>query len=124
MIFDYDDVSPKYVAIQGQIVDILKSTSQAMTMRQLKAELGTDEFLGDALEILIFAGIVAVEGSILVPRYRYLGEKKVATETKTCPTCQQTKPLIEFYQEWAGAPSKLCKSCKVNRQKTYRRKKT
>ena len=119
---DLDEDSPLYLKTQENILDLLKGKRKPLTIGAIKRELGTDKFLADALEILVFTGVVAEEGSILLPTYKYIGIKKVGLETKVCGKCLQEKPLIEFYQEWAGSPSRMCKLCKIEAQKRRGRK--
>lgn len=107
---DYE--SPQYVAVKQSIVDALKGTKKALSCREIKTRIGTDEFVGDALEYLCFIGLIEDVGSLLIAKYKYRGTPKVTSATKQCPTCKEVKELIDFYLEWSGATSKNCKACK------------
>lgn len=45
-------------------------------------------------------------------------------ESKTCPDCQQSKPLGEFYVDRRSPTGRTtyCKPCTKTRQKTYRQR--
>lgn len=113
MTFDAYEDAPGYGETRVQILAILKKAKKPMSMRELKKKLGTDEFLWDALEALKFSGLIEDVGGVLISRFKYVAEEKQEAEkTAVCSTCRKTKPLIDFYQEWSGAPSKKCKTCK------------
>jgi hypothetical protein len=122
-MFDWAEDSPAYTKTQEDVVAILKTAGHPLTMGELKRRLGSDRFLADAIEILEFMGMIGREGSVMLPTYSYIGLKKVANDKKICGNCQAEKPLIEFYQEWAGSPSRLCKTCKIASQKKRGRQK-
>lgn len=109
--------SPAYLRMQELITELLKSERTALTARQIRSILGTDDFLGDALEILTFIGLIKVEGSVLLPKYKYNHLDELQVNMKTCDKCGDEKPLLDFYQEWSGRPSAACKTCKIAAQK-------
>lgn len=109
---DWND-SPQYIKMQEDIITLLKRRKKALTLTQIKKALGTDKFLGDALQILTFAGAVAINGSVLLPKYRFATVKDNRPTRKICANCQTEQPIKEFYQEWSGRPSARCKRCKI-----------
>lgn len=121
MIFDSEYESPEYRETKEAIVSLLMKRKKPLTLRQIRSILGTDSFLGDALEVLTSSGVVEMGGGILRPTYRYVGVNPNTIKTKGCAECGVDKPLIDFYQEWSGAPSAKCKACKSAAQRRRRK---
>jgi hypothetical protein len=113
MIDIEDEESPLYQETKDKIVEILFESDTPMTIRQLKGIIKNDSFLADALNHLVFVGLIEDVGSLLIPKYKYLGKESVGITSKVCPNCCQEKKVIEFYLEWSGAYSKRCKACKI-----------
>lgn len=116
-MYTTENESPLYREMQERILELLKKHREALTVRQIRTMLCCDDFLGDALEILQFIGAISAEGSVLRPKYRYISEPSAEAKKKVCGNCLIEKPLLDFYQEWSGAPARQCKDCRINAQK-------
>ena len=93
-----------------------------MTVRSIVNTLNVRDFVWDALELLESSGVIKNVGGVMISRWIYLKEGRQKTKYKLCSQCEKKKPLIEFYQEWTGAPSARCRECKIARQQRSKKK--
>lgn len=114
MNFDIFDENPDYVATQKRVLDFIKKSKTPQTYREINVAVGKLDFVWDAIQALLFAGHIEDVGSMMISRFQFKKTKtKPKRESKKCSACKEEKPLIEFYQEWSGSPSKKCKECKI-----------
>ena len=115
--------SPRYAQMQQKIASFIKSQTEPVTTAQVVRHVKTYDFVWDSLEFLESTKVIENVGGIQISRWVYASPKKREKPKKRkCPACQKTKALVEFYQEWSGAPSKLCKSCKTKKASTRKKK--
>lgn len=108
---------------KAYVLDTLRDAHEPMTHRALKEAIGHNTYLGDAIDALITANLIEDVGGVMISRFKYIGALAEPPKTKQCKSCKVEKPLMQYYQEWAGKPSANCKDCKIKAQKRRGRKK-
>lgn len=114
--------SPRFYAIKERIVKLLKKADEPMTVRSLVSKLETRDFVWDALEMLQGSGVIKNIGGVMISRWVYVDQGRQRRKMKVCSQCGTKKPLLDFYQEWTGAPSAKCRDCKIQSQKRGKKK--
>lgn len=108
--------SPRYTAMKQAIANFLMKQTEPVTTAEVVRHVGTYDFVWDALEALESSHLITNVGGVQISRWKYKHSKtKIKTNTKHCKACDQEKPLIEFYQEWSGSPSRYCRQCKIEK---------
>jgi hypothetical protein len=119
---DFYEDSLNFTQTKAAVAELLRNADSSMTVRQIKRQMPNDTYLWDCLLALEASHNIRNIGSLMISRWVHRKDVSEDVKTRMCVECRKTQPLLEFNQEWAGAPSAKCKTCKAKAQKKRGRK--
>lgn len=123
-MFDVYEDSLTFTQTKALVAQVLQSAGGPMTVRQLKQHIAEDTYLWDCLLALEASKTIENVGSLMISKWVHRRSSPKDVKTRICVVCKEELPLVEFHQEWSGAPSAKCRACKTESQKRRGRKRT
>lgn len=114
---EYYEESLTFSQTKAAVLELLRSSDQPMSVRDIGNVINDSTYLWDCLLALEATHLIDNVGSLMISKWVAKKVKAPTVNTKACSECARELPLVEFYQEWSGAPSSKCKECKIASQK-------